>query len=208
MKNLIKLNIMIYITLLLSLWVTSANSVAFCALRDPVKNIYNLFPEANNYRSITHKLDKKIQQQVKKKLPFTLHQDELGKHTIYVALKNKVPIGLIHSRSEIGLWGLVEIVWAFDFKLKVVDFTFQRCRESSCKLMLAENFQYLLKNKSSEQLLALLTKPNSSYPKTIANNKEAMILAKTIIRSALKTAQVTQAAWPKELKHYLNKSIL
>ena len=207
MKKLLNVPIA-FVIILLSVWMTPANSVAFCALRDPVKKIYKLFPKANSYRSITHKIDKNIQQQVKQQLPFTLQQDELGQHTVYIALNKKTPIGLIHARSEVGLWGLVEIVWAFDFQMNIVDFMFQRCRESSCQLMLHSDFRGFLKHKSRSQLLALLDSPSSAFPRYITHNKEALTLAKTVIRSAIKTMEITKLSWPDELKYYLKKSTL
>lgn len=200
MKQLLQLNTLVLI--LLSVWMTPANSVAFCALRDPVTNIYKLFPKAKTYRSITHKINQSTQKQVKKNIPFTLHNDELGQHTVYVALKNKKPLGLIHARSEVGLWGLVEVAWGFDFKMNVVGFMFQRCREPSCQLISSPSFQQFLKGKSNAELLALLNDDATGYPQAIENNKPAKELAKTVIRSAVKTIQVTKIAWSKELKNF------
>ncbi|MCK5898668.1 MAG: hypothetical protein KAG06_06325 [Methylococcales bacterium] len=203
MRQLLKLKALLFI--LLSVWMTPASSVAFCALRDPVANIYKLFPEAENYRSITHKIDESVQKQVKKNVPFTVHKDELGQHTLYVAFKDKKPLGLIHARSEVGLWGLVEVVWAFDFKMNVVNFMFQRCREPACQLISSPTFRQFLKGKSSDELLTLLKDKTTAYPQAIENNKAAKELAETVIRSAIKTVQVTKISWAKELKNYLQK---
>ncbi|MCK5872743.1 MAG: hypothetical protein KAG26_07940 [Methylococcales bacterium] len=204
MKQLLNLNLLLFIVL--SVWITPANSVAFCALRDPVTNIYKLFPDAQTYRSITHKIDQSTQKEVKKRVPFTLHQDELGQHTLYVAFKKKKPLGLIHARSEVGLWGLVEVAWAFDFKMNIVGFMFQRCREPACKLISSIPFQQFLKGKSNTELLDLLKVGTTGYPHAIENNKAAKELANIVIRSAIKTIQVTKISWSKELKHYLKKS--
>ena len=142
---------------------TPANSVAYCALRDPVTKIYALFPDASSYKSIVHKIDLATKEQVSAKASFSLHQDELGQHTLYIAMKDELPLGIIHSRSEVGLWGLIEIVWAFDFDLNVVDFTFQRCRESACKQIAALPFRHLLKGKSSSELTAMLKSSSTVY---------------------------------------------
>lgn len=182
---------------------TPANSVAYCALRDPIKNIYRLFPDATSYRSIVHKIDKSAQKQVKNKVPFSIHNDELGQHTLYVAMKGKMPLGIIHSRSEVGLWGLIEIVWAFDFELNVVDFMFQRCRESACKLIEAPSFRQLLWQQSADQLSQMLEQDTISYPENIKNNQDAKVLAETMIQSAIKTALVTDIAWHNELQSFI-----
>ena len=191
--------------LLLSVWMTPANSVAYCALRDPVTKIYALFPDASSYKSIVHKIDLATKEQVSAKASFSLHQDELGQHTLYIAMKDELPLGIIHSRSEVGLWGLIEIVWAFDFDLNVVDFTFQRCRESACKQIAALPFRHLLKGKSSSELTAMLKSSSTVYPENIAGNKDAEALANTIIQSAIKTALVTEISWRDDLEAFSTK---
>jgi len=77
--------------LLLLVWMSPANSVAYCALRDPVRKIYKLSPEATTFRSLVHEIDQSTQQQVKSQVPFSIHQDELGKHTLYIAMKEQTP---------------------------------------------------------------------------------------------------------------------
>ncbi len=188
------------LTIFLSIWISPANSQAFCALRDPVKNIYALFTEATSYRSIVHTIDKSTQQTVKETVNFSILQNELGKHTLYIAMKDKTPLGLIHSRSEIGLWGLIEIVWAFDFDLNVIDFKFQRCRERSCRLIEKSTFRDVLKNKSNADFAMMLENKTVPYPENIAHNEEAKALADNILRSAIKTALVTEISWHDELQ--------
>jgi len=185
----------------LNMWTAPAYSIAYCALRDPVVNIYKLFPEATSYRSIVHKITSGTQQQVKNKVSFSIHNNELGQHTLYIAMNKKTPIGIVHSRSEVGLWGLIEIVWALDFNLNIVDFTFQRCRERACKeLELSLVFRELIKGKSAQELSALIEQENFSFPPDMADNEEIKVLAKLIIRSAIKTALVTEISWHDQLQ--------
>lgn len=193
--------------LLLSIWVTPAYSVAYCALRDPVSKIYALFPEATSYKSIVHMIDVETQHQVSSKAQFSLHKDELGQHTLYIAMKDKEPLGIIHSRSEVGLWGLIEIVWGFDFDMNVVDFTFQRCREASCSLLTTAPFRSLIKGKSSSELSAMLADNENIYPLSIVGNKDAEALAATLIRSAIKTALVTEISWRDDLETFSNMHV-
>lgn len=190
--------------LLLSAWMSPAYGVAYCALRDPVKNIYTLFPQATSYQSIVHDIDSSTQQQVKDKVNFSIHKDELSQHTLYIAMNEEKPLGLVHSRSEVGLWGLIEIVWAFDFDLKVVDFKFQRCRERACRLIDNPEFRHLLKEKSATELTLMLDQDAIPYPANIASNADAKTLAKTIFRSAIKTALVTNISWHQEIQNFVN----
>jgi len=187
--------------------VTPAYSIAYCALRDPVTKIYALFPEATSYKSIVHMIDAETQDQVSLKAQFSLHKDELGQHTLYIAMKDKEPLGIIHSRSEAGLWGLIEIVWGFDFDMNVVDFTFQRCRETSCPLLMTSSFRSLIKGKSSSELRAMLDDDKIVYPPNVAGNKDAEALATTLIRSAIKTALVTEISWRDDLDAFSNMHI-
>ena len=193
------------VSVLLLIWMTPAYSVAYCALRDPVRKIYRLFPKATSYRSIVHEIDESTQQQVKSSIPFSIHKDELGQHTLYIAMDEQAPLGIVHSRSEVGLWGLIEIVWAFDFDMNVVDFEFQRCRERACKLVENLEFRQILQEKSTAELSAMLDQNQMAYPANIANDEEAKVLAKTIIRSAIKTARVTELSWHDELLRYKTK---
>ena len=101
---------------------------AYCKLRDPVNSIKKLYPMATTYRSIVRTVDSSARDAVASAIPFKLHFNELGRHTLYVAMNKKKPVGLVHARSEKGRWGLVEIAWALDFDLRVRSFTFQRCR--------------------------------------------------------------------------------
>lgn len=187
------------------MWMMPANSAAYCALRDPTSNIYTLFPDATSYKSIVHRIDSETQQQISSKADFSIHTDELGQHTLYVAMKDQLPHGIIHARSEVGQWGLIEIVWAFDFDLNVIDFSFQRCRESSCALIADLPFRSLLKGKSSSELLILLNQDAKPYPKSILGNNEAENLANTVIRSAIKTALATEISWQADLQALSNR---
>ncbi len=202
-----KLKIFPVITLIiLSLWGSHAHSVAFCALRDPVQNIYKLFPNATSYRSIVHEVNQSSQQHVKNSVPFSIHKDELGQHTLYVAMQENKALGFVHSRSEVGLWGLIEIVWAFDLHLNVVNFNFQRCRESSCDLIQSSDFVQLLKGKSVNELKSMIEKEDYTLPDELANNEDARTLAKTLMRSAIKTALVTEHSWRDEIQSLLQNN--
>jgi len=102
----------------------------------------------------------------------------------------------------VGLWGLIEIVWAFDFDMKIVNFEFQRCRERACKLIENSEFQLVLQNKSIIDLSEMLEKDHIDYPVIIEKDEEAKVLAKTIIRSAIKTMRVTEVSWHDELQQF------
>jgi len=173
---------------------------AYCALRDPTKLIYKSYPNATSYRSLVRTVDQEVRQYVSQKLPFTIHFNELGRHTLYLPVEGEQPIGLVHARSEASDWGLSEIIWSFSPDLVVEDFEFQRCRSRKRTAVETDAFKRQLIGKDFQQLKALLSADGSS----IVNAKvtvaaEAQELASTVIRSALKTIAVTQFTWKREL---------
>ncbi|MEO1924848.1 MAG: hypothetical protein ABGY08_02475 [Gammaproteobacteria bacterium] len=196
-------NIKYIIVIVLSIWVSPAYSVAYCALRDPVDKIYKLFPEATTYRSIVHEIDGTVQQQVKSQMSFSIHQNELGQHTLYIAMDEQRALGIVHARSEVGLWGLVEIVWALDFDMNVLDFMFQRCRERACKQLSDVSFRQIIQNKSVPELAILLKQDTTFNSPSITDDEDAKALVETIIRSAIKTVLVTQYSWHDQLQEYM-----
>ena len=149
----------IALVLLLTVICTSATPVygqAYCALRDPVSQIYELFPQATSYKSVVRTVDEQARRTLKTKLPFDIHFNEFGRHTLYVALKGSRPVGLVHVRSEKGRWGLIEVAWALDFNLTILDFRFQRCRSASRKTIEAEAFRSQLIGKKWHEVEAML----------------------------------------------------
>lgn len=178
----------------------SANSFAaapYCALRDPSHQIYAMFPSATSYRSVVRKVDALARQSLNEKLPFTLHHNELGEHTIYVPVQKVMPLGIVHVRSEMGVWGLMEIVWALDRQMKVVDFKFQRCRGDSCKTVIEKNIKSLLQGKGERELADLLDENKTALKHGLLElNDSELYLAGSIIKSAIKTIAVTKGSWP------------
>ena len=174
---------------------------AYCALRDPTKRIYESYPEATSFRSLVRTVDEGVREHVSQKLPFTIHFNELGRHTLYLPVKGKQPIGLVHARSEAGAWGLSEIVWSLSPDLVVKDFEFQRCRSRKRSAVETEEFKRQLIGKDFQQIKAMLTADGNSLAKDkLTVNPDVKELAVIVVRSALKTIAVTEYTWQKELE--------
>lgn len=181
-----------------------ANAQAFCALRDPVQQVYQLFPEATSYRSIVRSVDENSRNLTAQELPFTLHFNELGRHTLYVALRGDIPLGVVHVRSEAGRWGLVEIAWALSLDLDIVGFRFQRCRDTSHKIIQSDAIASTFKGLDFESLRAMLNEDgddlSAAAQPLLAGQPEAVHrLMTTTLRSAMKTVIVTKLVWEKDL---------
>lgn len=187
----------------------AALAQAFCALRDPITSIYGFFPEADSHRSIVKVVGNSTRTAIGERLPMELHFNELGKHTVYAAMNKGKPVGIVHARSEGDLWGLTEIVWALDLDLRVVDFSFQRCRHPARRELEESQFAQHIQGKSFDELRKLLTTDGTQLrseepvaPATAVN------LALTVIRSGLKTIVVTDSVWGDELRLLRQQQLL
>lgn len=161
---------------------------AYCAMRDPVTGIFEAFPEATSYRSITKTVTPDHRAAIAAELPFTLHFNELGRHTVYLAFKDRAPLGMVHVRSERGRYGLVEIGWVLGLDERVQHVYFQRCRDPRADAaidVLAPN----VRGASFEDLHWQL--------QGVTVDEERMVL-----RSGLKTLSVTWTAWRDALLPY------
>ena len=173
---------------------------AYCGLRDPVRGIHKIFPEAEAYRSIVRTIDGSVRDAVAEELPFTLHFNELGRHTLYVATINSKPIGLVHVRSEQGAWGMVEVAWAMDLDLRVINFALQRCRSRQRSAIESDEFKQQLIGRSFADLQAFLTVDGSELREdAIEVVPKARALARTVVRSGLKAISTTRHGWTSEV---------
>ena len=119
----------VFLSLLVFVLGTARPAAAqYCALRDPVRAINELYP-GSTFSSSVRTINEQIRKRVSARLPqLKLHFDELGQHTLYKVFKEGVPVGFVHVRSERTRYGLTEIAWALDLSLRIQDFRFQRCR--------------------------------------------------------------------------------
>jgi len=177
---------------------------AYCSLRDPVAQIQQLYPDKTNQLSIVKTVDNSTRNLVKLALPSNdLHFSELGRHTLYVAMKNTEALGYVHVRSEQSKWGLVEIIWALDKDLKIKDFTFQRCRSPKKKIFDNKDFKNVFIGKSYEELKTLLNSDGITANSMLLDKaKDAPELASVVLRCALKTLLITDILWGEELKKF------
>jgi hypothetical protein len=177
------------------------HAVAYCALRDPMLAIQTFYPGFTSYRSYLGVVGPDLRRVLDETLPYQLHFNEFGKHTLYVAYAGEKAIGLVHARSEKGDWGLDEIVWSFNMDLTVRDFRFQRSRSRWKDNLQDEVFKQALRGKGIEGLLQFLDADGSKFSKQISGlPPEAEKLAATVVRSALNTIVVTEYVWGDRLQ--------
>ncbi len=189
------------IILLFFLLITSETSAAaFCALRDPIEPILNLFPDYTSSRSLVRDVSANARKLLQKHLPFEFHHKEFGKHTLYVVFTDNVPIGIVHVRPEKGPWGINEIVWALDMDFNIIGFKFQRCRCITKYEVESTEFIQFLHGQNWESLSKILSAEADNINGLPANmSDEGRYLAMTVIRSAIKASLATSLIWGEEL---------
>jgi hypothetical protein len=170
---------------------------AFCALRDPVREIRLLVPEYKLYESNPQTISAKLRETILEEMPFDIHFDELGKHTLYRVEDEGGDVSFIHVRSEAFKWGLVRVAWRLNSDLEVVGFRFQRCRSPyRAELESSKQVSESLVGRSFGELRSLLT-PDGKGLRSDSSivSEEAKSLLVVLIRSAIKTRVVTGEVW-------------
>jgi len=188
------------LTLLTLILPTNSRAEAFCALRDPVTSIYQLYPEATSFRSIVRTVNETTRNHVINHLPnMSLHFSEMGRHTLYVALQNGKELGYVHVRSEKSQWGLVEVAWALNLDLSIHDFNFQRARNPSRRFIETLEFKSQLTGRNFSAMKTLMMQPFAEHAQPLFTDKDALKLASVVIQSGLKTLLITEQAWKSDL---------
>jgi len=160
---------------------------AYCALRDPVRVLYEAYPDADGHRSIIRTVTVEDRTAIAEILPFTIHFDELGRHTLYVTVQEGLPLGMLHVRSERGRYGLTEIAWSLNLDGQITDVAFQRCRDAKLRAALDDQLRAKVIGADVPMLLRLLDEEGWSDE------------ARVLLRSAAKTAAVTFIVWEDDL---------
>ena len=175
---------------------------AYCSLRNPISAMQASFPDFANYRSIVREVDATDRANILETLPFTIHENELGTHTLYMVFAdNDELMGIVHVRTERSRWGLTEIAWSFNSHLEIVGMHFQRSRDRNRRYIESEAFQKEIRGKNFDELRALLTKNGEAINEAVlVIPREAQELALSVIRSALKTISATQSVWNDSLQ--------
>ena len=166
---------------------TISYAVAYCALRDPVTTIYDLFPNADNYRSSVGTVGRAVREKMQAEIPFNLHFNELGRHTLYIAQQGSEPLGLVHARSEPGAWGIDEFVWSISPRLRILGVKVQRTRD------------FALRKRGVDSALNPLIGLDIDGLLSLHATGDLVGVSATLLKSAIKTLFVTKYVWHEEV---------
>ena len=180
-----------------------ASAQAYCALRQPHRAQQELFPTSTSQQAFMNQVTSEHRAIIQRNLNFSIHQNELGLHTLYALFDGKKHLGFIHVRSEKGEWGLIEIAWALYPDLRVKGFIFQRCREFSREEIESDTFKQFINGMTGAGLRSYLSERGDRLIKQLPNlSVEAQPLGLRLFRSALKTIAVTNVVWPERVAPY------
>lgn len=176
---------------------SEAKSQAYCSLRDPTESLQRSFPQFDHYRSVVRRVGADHREGIRETLPFTIHENELGTHTLYVAYdQDNQQLGFIHVRTERGRWGLNELAWVLDSDLRIRGMQFQRSRDRSRDYVESEAFQEQIRGMGFVELRQLLSDDGTELVAgTIEVPEDARPLVEATLRSALKTVSATRLVW-------------
>ncbi|MCA8976330.1 MAG: hypothetical protein KDC98_16545 [Planctomycetes bacterium] len=166
---------------------------------DPQHGVFAAFPAADSYRVIVRDVDAEARKSIEALLPFRVHFDELGKHSLYVALRGRRPVGMIYVQREESAFGLAVVEWAFTFDMRVSSFRFQRVRSQHRQALEQSEFVRLLKGRTREELTVLLGVNGQLREPAKGVGEEAQELASAVVRSGAKSMAVLDAVWASEI---------
>ncbi|MCZ6834717.1 MAG: hypothetical protein O7G85_02990 [Planctomycetota bacterium] len=184
---------------LIVLMIATTAYAANCALRNPDRQIYEIFPEATSYRTIVSAVEDEEITSIKEKFGLDLAFSDRGKHSLYIVMKDGVPIGFVHARVEVGVRGSVELVWAADLDLRIRDFRVQRSREKHTKAIKSEAFRAKVVGLDLQGMKALIRPDGQADLVRLGLPSEAQAIANCAITCGLKTLAVSQAAFHEPL---------
>jgi len=176
------------------------NFEAFCALRDPEREIRLLAPGYESFRSLVRTITTDSREKILDEVPFSMHFDELGQHTLYVVRSEEDFHGYVHVRSESFKWGLVRIAWLMNADLEITGYRFQRCRSSWRSELESPAVSELIVHKTMADLRGMLSQDGSLVERAGSPVPEAARdLMTVLVQSAIKTRVVTGIVWAQEV---------
>ena len=169
---------------------------ANCALRNPDRQIYEIYPEATRYRSVVALVDDDLKRTIEERLGSSLARSDIGRHTAYLVFKETVPIGFVHARTEVGARGSIELVWALDLGMNIKDFRVQRSRDRHTDAIKADAFRAKMIGRDLRGIQDLLTAGNDDIDlAALEIPASAGTIAHKVVLCAAKTRLITELAF-------------
>ena len=179
--------------------VTPEARAAKCALCQPNRDIYSLFPEATSYRTVDGRVDEDTRKSIEGSLGRKLAFGDLGKTSMCVVFKDKAPLGFVHARSEIGRYGAIQLVWAIDLDLRVKELWVRRSREKNTARLRRAEFRDKILGKGWRELRSYLADASAASTPSLTDATWKLIEEKALL-SGTKTLLMVERAFGSTLR--------
>ncbi len=184
----------------LAMSIAQAAPAANCALRQPRRQIEQIFPDFTSIKSVDAAVDKELKAEIEAVLGSELSISDVGKHTAYIVLRKGVPIGIVHARTETGSRGTIELVWAMDLDMRIKDFRVQGSREKHTDVIKSDAFRNKLVGRDLGELRRLLTAGNDDVDiAALEVPASARKIAHDAVLCGVKTRIITDEAFAKTI---------
>lgn len=168
-------------------------------LARPEQGVFAAFADADGYQAIVRNIDAAARRRIEARLPFRVHFNEIGEHSVYVALRGRLPLGLVYLLPEEDEFGLTEVVWAVDLDMRLAGFRFQRSRSPHRQVFEECEFARLLRGRSGADLARLIDGEGKLSARAQGVPPGTEGLAAAMVRSALKALTVVDEVWVLEI---------
>jgi hypothetical protein len=159
--------------------------------------VFRAYPEADGYSRIERDVGPSHRRVIEHRLPFKVHFNELGQHSLMVAFRSRRPVGLLYQRTEESDWGLVAIAWHVTLDLRIAGFEVLRGLGRDAKEVPESTFADQLAGATYDQVVARLAVLEEAVRRAPVSPRQAF--TRTVLRSAAKTLAVTTAVWDREV---------
>ncbi|MFK7740408.1 MAG: hypothetical protein AB8H80_08790 [Planctomycetota bacterium] len=163
-------------------------------------SLFRAFPEATAYRVIERDIDTASRRAIEARLPFQAHYNDFGKHSLYVALRSRRPVGMVLIRNETSAFGLTTVEWTLKFDLSIAAFRFQSGRHPHKAKLQGSEFVHSLYGKSPRELQLLLNEHGQLKAPPPNMPEDALDLASVVVRSAVKSQAVLDVVWGNDVR--------
>ena len=168
---------------------------------DAQRSVFRAFPSADGYQVIEQSVALEARRAVESRLPFRVHYSELGRHTLYVALRGRRPLGMVYKQREASAFGLASVEWALTFDLRIRSLNFRRTRSPHRRLVERSPFVRSLSGKGRAELSGLLDEHGQLRTLPPGMPEDARGLVAAIVRSAIKAQTVLAVVWQSQVDH-------
>lgn len=160
--------------------------------------VFRAYAESDGYSSIERDVGPSHRKAIEQRLPFKVHFNELGEHSLLVAFRGRRPVGLVYQRTEESDWGLVDIAWHVSLDLRVYGFEITRGLGRDAKEIADSVFAEQLAGSTFDEVCARLAVHQEAM--RAADPSPRDLLTRTVLRSAAKALAVTAAVWSHEVE--------